>query len=212
AGDVAGLRQLFRRPRFDSYEQEHLFQALRTAIDVASRDPARFAATLYAQSIAFTGYLLLRTHYLAERLIVNHDDVRNGGGLLDMPADVFKIFLPRLLELQHHVAELLEAQAKTARMWELAYGKRRQNRRARRRLADQGRAGATQLPNDADQDRTAAATSRREDRHGDTRPGSTLAADSRAVGSQPAAPAQAGDAGVAAVARAAGLERALRDA
>lgn len=131
AGDIAGLRRYLSQNEWSLVDQKHAFRQLRQATEVASRaDPVRFSAELFAQVMGFTGYLLLRTHFIIETLIHRNDKVMYSHGPLGLHQEIREVYLPQLIELQRHVAELAESQARTARLWELARLKRRKNQRA----------------------------------------------------------------------------------
>lgn len=121
SGDVDGLWQLLTtRPR-DLLDSEQTFRQLLQAAGVRARqDPAAYSAEVFARLVALTSYLVLRTHYLAGRAIAGHDLQRSRHADGDVPSEFAEVILPRLFELHSHLATLLQAQASTARLWQLA--------------------------------------------------------------------------------------------
>jgi hypothetical protein len=124
-GDVEGLWHLLTTADWTMLDQEEVFRLLLRAIEVSSgKDPASFSADLLRRMLAFTGYLVLRAHHLTRRAFSGHDRHTRGRAALFLPDDVTKELLPSVIELQRHAAEIAEAQARTARLWQLA-GQRR---------------------------------------------------------------------------------------
>jgi len=94
------------------------------AIEVRCRaDPALFAGEMLARVFGLTSFLVLRTHHHASRLIAVHDRSTRGRGSAELPRELMELVLPRLLELQTHLAEIAHAQASVCRLWALAKSK-----------------------------------------------------------------------------------------
>jgi hypothetical protein len=124
-GDVEGLWHLLTTTDWTMLDQEEVFRQLLRAIEVSSgKDPASFSADLLRRMLAFTGYLVLRAHHLTRRAFSGHDRHTRGRAALLFPHDVTTELLPSVIELQRHATEIAEAQARTARLWQLA-GQRR---------------------------------------------------------------------------------------
>jgi hypothetical protein len=134
AGDVEGLWHIISETPWTLLDLEGVFRLLLRAIENATRsDPARFAGDLFTRMLSFTGYLLFRSHYYARDLISGYDKYSSGRGSRYLPPEVTETLLPRLVELQHHVGELVQMHAHTSRLWELAREKRLKNDLAERR-------------------------------------------------------------------------------
>src|SRR5262249_30073049 len=125
-GDVDGLWRVLTTSVPGLFGVEETFQLLARAIQVRSRHaPAAFAAELYSRMVGFVGYLTMRTHLYAGRLVAVHD--RYGRGFAELPRELTELVLPRLVQLQEHLGELLSAQAATARLWALTRQKEIEN-------------------------------------------------------------------------------------
>jgi hypothetical protein len=128
-GDVDGLWRVLTTSLPGLFGVEETFQLLARAIQVRSRQaPAAFAAELYSRMVGFVGYLTMRTHLYAGRLVAVHD--RHDRGFAELPRELTDVLLPRLVQLQEHLAELMSAQAATARLWALTRQKEIDNGRA----------------------------------------------------------------------------------
>jgi hypothetical protein len=130
-GDVDGLWAIFRNADAASIDWEEVFGLFLRAIEVRCRaDPALFAGEMLARVFGLTSFLVLRTHHYASRLIAVHDRSGRGRGSAELPRELTELVLPRLLELQTHLADIAHAQASVCRLWELAKCKRAENQRA----------------------------------------------------------------------------------
>src|SRR5262249_31232187 len=125
----------------------HLLRAMEVR---CGADAAGFSADLLARLLAFSGFLTLRMQLQAGRLIAAHD----GSHRMHIPGELDReltdLIIPRVLEMQRHVAELAVTQAATARAWALAEGKQYENLMAaapcRRVRRPPGRRGRTTPP------------------------------------------------------------------
>src|SRR5262249_12428288 len=59
-----------------------------------------------------------------------HDRSARGRGSAELPRELMELVLPRLLELQTHLADIAHAQASVCRLWALARSKGAENQRA----------------------------------------------------------------------------------
>lgn len=101
-------------------DQPECFRLLLQAVEVAARkEPRKFSADIFAKVIGFSSYLLLRSHFQISTLFDRHDAALCSLGNLHVPREIAEI-IPSLIQLQEHVAAMLEAQARAARMWGLA--------------------------------------------------------------------------------------------
>lgn len=133
SGDVGGILDLLDSMRPDILLAGELLDELRTAVGVKTRqDPEAFARETFARMAAMSAYLLFRAQHLLSLRVEGHSRAPWGQGRLDLPPDIENA-LARLWELQHHVGELLQAQAAVARSWALTKAKARENKRRRRR-------------------------------------------------------------------------------
>ena len=129
SGDVDGLWRLLTTSLPIMLDLELTFKLLARALEVRSRqDPAGFASEVFSRLVSFTSYLLLRSHMHASRLLGQYD--RSGRGIAELPRELADVVLPRILQLQDHLAEMLALQATTARSWALTRQKEIENRRA----------------------------------------------------------------------------------
>jgi hypothetical protein len=125
AGDVDGLWQVLTDTPWSLGDHAEIFRLLLRAIDVAVRaDPARFSQGVFALMLGFGSYLMLRGQFYLGSLFGVHDPSQAARGMLPLPPQVLE-WLPRLMQLQEHVAAIAESQARTARLWELAGRRRR---------------------------------------------------------------------------------------
>jgi hypothetical protein len=107
---------------------EDVFRRLLQALEVRARqDAAGLSSEMFARMMAFSSFLWMRGADAIRQLLSAAD--QNNPSARPLPREVTEEQLPRLLDIQHHLAELALAQASTARLWELA--------RLRKREADQ---------------------------------------------------------------------------
>ncbi|WZO96107.1 hypothetical protein EP7_003089 [Isosphaeraceae bacterium EP7] len=129
-GDVDALWAELTKRHFSMVDQEELFGLLLRALEVRGRrDPEAFAADNFVRMIGFVSYLMMRSTFYINHRIAQHGRATQTKGPADLPADVSGTLLPRIMDLQGHLAELLQAQAGNARQWELARAKRADNDR-----------------------------------------------------------------------------------
>jgi hypothetical protein len=138
-GDVEGLWRRLRTTSWSISDHAELFRLLLRAIEVASaRDPATFAVDVLARLVGLGTYLALRAQYAVLHAL-NRADQPRGVAPSGLPAELERL-LPRVYEIQGHLAELLVAQASAARLWELTLAKRAANEAAARKTLPAGTA------------------------------------------------------------------------
>ena len=131
SGDIDSLWNELTTRHYSLIDQEELFGLLLRALDVRSRlDPEAFAGDTFARMIGFISYLTLRSSFYVNARVARHGRATQGNGPADFPPDVAETLIPRLVDLQGHLIELMQAQAATARSWELARAKRAENGQA----------------------------------------------------------------------------------
>ncbi len=124
SGDVDAIWGEITTKHFSMVDQEELFALLLRALDVRSRDPEAFAAENFTRMIGFVSYLTLRAGFYVNHRIARHGHATRDNGPADFPPEVAEKLIPRLMDLQGHLTELMQAQATTARSWELIHAKR----------------------------------------------------------------------------------------
>jgi hypothetical protein len=129
-GDIAGLYERILKTPWHSTNLGEAFGQLFRAIDVAGRkDPAAFSDDLFQIMLAASSYATLRVQYLLLNRI-SETDRQTNGRLPEIPRDVLEEHLLHVHQMQGHLAEILQARATTARLWELARQKKLDNDRA----------------------------------------------------------------------------------
>lgn len=120
-GDVDSLWRLLVDSPPDRIDQEDVFKLLIQALEVRSRDPERFAADVFALMTAFTSSILLRCHlYPAKHIEGSGRAARmRGQPPGDLPNLAVEKLIPRVVQLQEHLAALLLSQSSVARQWAL---------------------------------------------------------------------------------------------
>jgi hypothetical protein len=154
-GDVESLLAEIRTKSWGFFSVEEVLKHVLAACETRARsDPEEFGRMLFAEMIALNGFLLLRTHVLIIDRVVGRGPFACKPSLTDFSADVAERLLPRLAEMQRALAEVLVAQASTARLWGLAKAKEAQAGRAagakRRRLRAPGGEDGREEPGAAD--------------------------------------------------------------
>lgn len=130
SGDVDTLWNELTTRHFSMVDQEEIFGHLLRAIEVRCRqDPEAFAAENFSRMIGFVSYLTLRATFYASHRIARHGRATRDNGPADFPPEVAEKLIPRLMDLQGHLSELMQAQAASARSWELILAKRIENDR-----------------------------------------------------------------------------------
>jgi len=130
-GDVDALWNELTTRHFSMVDQEEIFGHLLRAIEVRSREgPEAFAGDTFARMIGFISYLTLRAAFYLNHRVSRHGRATCDHGPADFPPEVADKLIPRLMDLQGHLSELMQAQAVTARSWQLILAKRIENDRA----------------------------------------------------------------------------------
>jgi hypothetical protein len=126
------LRQLAVKPWTMIDVQETWGLVLR-AIEVRSQENSeRFADDVLNRMVQFTTYLLLRTQFIVGLRISQHDHALRTWGHADFSPDVLTKHIPMLMELQGHVANLIQSEATVIRLRQLARRGKIKNDRAER--------------------------------------------------------------------------------
>jgi hypothetical protein len=155
-GDVSGLWALWTNSRVSDSNFEEVADLLRRAIEVRVRqDPTRFGQELFAEMIGLVGFLVLRSH-LRVRWLTAEEDAEMVQFRRWKPSAELEQMLPKILALHKHLAELIQLDASTQRLVELAQRRRvedtpapkRRPRPQRRRKSPTGASakGAAALP------------------------------------------------------------------
>jgi len=129
ASDLWGFVDALIDSGGDVHPADPLRQLRALVRDRASQDATAFADDVLQHGLELVGYLAIRTQILMERAMLQHDRNLLSGYLHSpLPETVTERLLPRLTQMQRHLAEMLEMQASTLRKRELAAAKRRENR------------------------------------------------------------------------------------
>jgi hypothetical protein len=145
-GDFEGLWRYLTENEWGLIDQAECFRLLLQAVEVAARkDPRRFSSTVFAKVISFNSYLLLRSHFQISALFDRHDAGLCSQGNLQVPKEVTEV-LPALIQLQEHLAAMLETQARAERMWGLASKTRGVKPKMKRPSRTNERISATPFP------------------------------------------------------------------
>jgi hypothetical protein len=107
---------------WDRIDREAVFELVVQALEVRSRsDPEEFARAAYSRMTVFTSAILMRCHlYLSTYVEQSGRAVRmRGQPPGDLPEPAVETLIPRLVQLQEHLAALLISQSSVARQWSL---------------------------------------------------------------------------------------------
>jgi hypothetical protein len=121
-GNVEGLWHVLVHTPWDRIDREKVFGHLAQALEVQSRgDPTKFAAAVISRMTVFTTTLLMRAHlHLAACVEQDGRDRRmRAQAPGDLPRVAVEALVPRMLEIQQHLAALFVAEASIARQWSL---------------------------------------------------------------------------------------------
>jgi hypothetical protein len=130
AGDVDGLVQLLTATHWSLLDGHEVAPLLLRALEVrCARDPAQLAEDVLARMLSFSAYLMLRSQQRVAHTIEGGDQAAAGRGTALLTREVLEDYLPALVGLQGHVAELAQALATTSRLTQLACQKRLENDR-----------------------------------------------------------------------------------
>jgi hypothetical protein len=157
-GDVSGLWALWTGSRVSEIDFQEVGDLVRQAIEVRVRqDPTRFAQDLFGEMVGLVGFLVLRSHFRV-RLLTAAEDGEMAQHHRWVPSAELEQLVPKLMVLQKHLAELIQLDASTQRLVELARRRpandaaepkqRRRQRPQRRRKSPAGASanGAGALP------------------------------------------------------------------
>jgi hypothetical protein len=130
-GNVEALLAVIRSKPWSCFSVDEVLKHVLDACEVRARsDPEGFGRLLFAEMVALNGFILLRSQVFIIDRVVGRGPFACRPALADLSADVAERLLPRLMEMQRGVAEVLVAQAQTARLWGLARAKEAQAGRA----------------------------------------------------------------------------------
>jgi hypothetical protein len=129
AGDVDALWHHLTQSDWAVIDGGDTFRQLLHALEVRARqDAAGLSSEMFARLMAFSYFVWFRGAF-ALRQTLSAD--QNNPSARPLPREVTEEHLPRLLEIQVHLAELAQAQASTARLWELTKRKKGEEGRGR---------------------------------------------------------------------------------
>jgi hypothetical protein len=121
-GNIEALWNVLISTPWDRIDREEVLRQMAQALQVQSQaDPALFAAAMMSRMTVFATTLLMRSHLHIS------DCVEQGGRAQrmrgqppgDLPRVAVEALVPRVVELQQHLAALFVAEAGIARMWSL---------------------------------------------------------------------------------------------
>jgi|SRR5579864_4814604 len=135
SGDVDGLLQVLQHSELGRHLLPDGLDQLQRAIEVAcQKDPARFSQAMFRRMVSFSTYLVVRSQLLTSMALDRRNHAGNyphEGRLLN---ETREAITPELLALQRHMAELLELQVHTSRLWEIVAEKKQRRTRKTLRL------------------------------------------------------------------------------
>jgi len=130
-GNIDPFLDLIRKMPWSMVSVGEQLRNLQMACEVKARkDPAAFSEEVFSRVVAFNAFLVLRTQLLVAERVVGRGELPSTPAIVDLSNDVTERLLPRLVEMQRGLAEILVAQAKAARAWGLARAKEAQADRA----------------------------------------------------------------------------------
>lgn len=123
-GNIEALLKLIRETPWSFISIDEQLQNLMAACRAGAKaDPEGFSREVFAEMVAFTAYLTLRTQLYVGQKVVGRGAMPCTPALADFSVDILERLVPRLLEMERGMAEVLHAQAVTARVWALARAK-----------------------------------------------------------------------------------------
>jgi hypothetical protein len=130
-GAVESLLAEIRSKPWGFFSVDEVLKLVLDACQVrAKSDPEGFANLLLGEMAALNGFIVLRTQVFIIDRIVGRGPFACKPDLTDFSADVAERLLPRLMEMQRALAEILVAQAQVVRIRGLAKAKEAQAVRA----------------------------------------------------------------------------------
>lgn len=130
-GNVEAILDMIRNTPWSSISVAEQLQNLLAACRAGAKsDPEKFSRTVFSELVGLNAFLTLRTQLFVTERVVGRGPMPCTPTLADFSPDVIERVLPRLLDLQRGMAEILHAQAATDRMWALARAKKAQADRA----------------------------------------------------------------------------------
>ncbi len=126
-GDVDYFLDAIRTKPWCTFSIGEMLRHLMRAAEVrAKADPAGYSRELFSLMVGFNSFLLMRTQiYITER-VVGRGALASTPSISDFSVDVVERLIPRLVQMQAGMAEILAAQAQAARLWALTRAKEAQ--------------------------------------------------------------------------------------
>jgi hypothetical protein len=121
-GNVEALWDVLISTPWDRIDREEVLRNLAKALEFQSRaDPALFAAAMMSRMTVFATTLLMRCHlHLAACVEQDGRDRRlRAQPPGDLPRVAVEALVPRVMEMEQHLAALFVAEASIARQWSL---------------------------------------------------------------------------------------------
>jgi hypothetical protein len=132
-GKYEELEAILKETHPSILDVEEIWSFVLRAMEVRSRqDPERFSADIYAAMVSFSSYMAVRARHVLGRRLLHQGEAVRAGDPAGIDPHLYEDHLPKLVELQGHVAELLQGQATTARSWQMARRGRIENDKAER--------------------------------------------------------------------------------
>lgn len=131
---IEALWQELRDSPHGLIDPKDILKRLNQAVEDACRsNPTKFSAFILAHMVEITTSLLIRSHLHVVNAMSDHDARmdRNGPGVF--PPEPYRETMSGVYELQRHLAEILQVQAHTARLNEIAREKKLKNERDEKR-------------------------------------------------------------------------------
>jgi hypothetical protein len=119
-GDIRGLMAVVGMAKWNGIDLRDGLALLRQAVAASVRkDPTAFAKLVSTEMLGAIGGMVLRSNFYLQQLLVDQDDALNHRRTWSTSRDLEE-FLPGLMSLQLHFAELVKLNASAERLTELA--------------------------------------------------------------------------------------------
>ena len=123
----------------------HIARLLQRAVSVrVRRDPTLFSQEILGEILGVVGYMVLRSHCHLQQLMLEQDEARHSRGVWSESVHLDEV-LPKVMALQAHFAELIQMNASTSRLVELARQRKIENEKAKKTPAPRTRKPANRL-------------------------------------------------------------------
>jgi hypothetical protein len=118
AGDVKGFMDDLAQSQLGNIDWKQVYRQMQRVIAVASeKGPQNFAQDLFQTTTGFVAYASMRLQLACGNILAQNLDVK--ASPTSLPADLMTNFLPPMIQMQRHLADLLHAWASTMRQWSL---------------------------------------------------------------------------------------------